>query len=295
MYRSPSPILVALVLAVVVASCSSSQGDSDEAATTTSSTASEGGASAETDRIVGMFDVGGGVELYMECDGTGSPTIVYLHGSVENRATSPVASAAPSIRNSLTGDYRFCAYNRRNVGPSTTVEGYFTGTTAIEDLHGLMNAAGIEPPYVLLAASFGGIIAHLYAAAHPDEVVGIVSLDGSVPGDITLDAVLPDDMRYKPDDDRSSVEKLSHYAALHEALDATPPDIPFHYLLATPSEWPTLGVPAYDEAILDVVADYAASFPQGKLIEVESPHFMEPAVPDTIVEHLIQVIQEAGY
>ena len=47
--------------------------------------------------------------------------------------------------------------------------------------------------------------------------------------------------------------------------------------------------------ILNVVADYAASYPQGKLFEVESPHYMEPAGPDTIAEHLQQVIQEAGY
>lgn len=195
----------------------------------------------------------------------------------------------------MGGNYRFCSYNRRNVGLSDKVDGYFTGLTAVEDLHGLLTGAGIDPPYVLLGASFGGVIAHLYAAAYPDDVVGIVSLDGSIPTDITLDSLLPEDMRYQPDDDRTTVEKLSHFAALHEALDADPPDIPFHYLLATPSEWPTLGVPAYDDVILNVVADYATSYPQGKLFEVESPHYMEPAVPDTIAEHLRQVIQEAGY
>jgi pimeloyl-ACP methyl ester carboxylesterase len=243
--------------------------------------------------VSGKFDVGNGVELYMECEGTESPTILYLHGSIE-QATFFAPSSSANIRASMGDDYRFCSYNRRNVGFSDTVDGYFTGLTAVEDLHGLMAAAGIDPPYVLLGASFGGLIAHLYAASYPEDVVGIVSLDGMIPKDITLDPLVPEDMRYQPDEDRNTLERLSHYATLHEALDMNPPDVPFHYLLAMPSNW-SLGVPAYDDVILDVVADYVASYPQGELFEVESPHYMEPAVPDTIAEHLRQVIQEAGY
>ena len=303
-------LIFTLAFAVLVAACSSGgQALPGEIATSTTSTLATTTTSSlatsttnaptttvavDSGRVSGMFDVGGGIELYMECEGSGSPTIVYLHGSIDNAAFSAPASSA-EVRKSLGGDYRFCSYNRRNVGLSDKVDGYFTGLTAVEDLHGLMATAGIDPPYVILGASFGGLIAHLYAATYPDDVVGIVSLDGLIPQDITLDPLLPEDMRYDPDEDRGTVERLSHYAALHEALDLTPPDVPFHYLLATPSDWPTLGVPAYDEVILDVVADYVASYPRGVIVEVASPHYMEPAVPDTIAVHLRQAIQEAGY
>ncbi len=301
MRRRPLSLLLGVGLALLAGACGGDQADQPEAVTTTSldGSATTTSLSANstttdlTDGVAGLFDVGNGINLYLECEGTGTPTIVYMHGSIDHPEFSATGSSS-AIRSSLGGQYRFCSYERRNVGRSDDVDGYFTGATAVEDLHALMAAAEIEPPYVLLGASFGGLLAHIYSATYPDDVVGIVSLDGLFPGDITLDPLLPEDMRYDPDEDRDTLEKLSHYAALHEALELSPPDVPFHYLLATPSSWPTLGVPAYDEQILDVLAEYVASYPRGSITEVESPHYMEPAVPDVIAEHLNQVVEEAG-
>jgi pimeloyl-ACP methyl ester carboxylesterase len=292
--------LLGVCLTLLIGACGGDQSDpgvvtttSPNDSATTTSVALDSTTTGLADGVAGLFDVGNGINLYLECEGTGTPTIVYMHGSIDRPGFSATRSSS-AIRSSLGGQYRFCSYERRNVGRSDEVDGYFTGMTAVEDLHALMAAAEIEPPYVLLGASFGGLLAHLYSASYPDDVVGIVSLDGSFPGDITLDPLLPEDMRYDPDEDRDTLEKLSHYAALHEALELSPPDVPFHYLLAMPTDWPTLGVPAYDDKILDVLAEYVASYPQGTMTEVESPHYMEPAVPDIIAEHLNQVIEEAG-
>lgn len=46
-------------------------------------------------------------------------------------------------------------YDRRNVGLSETVDAPQSPEDMIADLHGLVGAAGVEPPYVLLGASFG--------------------------------------------------------------------------------------------------------------------------------------------
>lgn len=292
-----SSLLAGIVL--LVAACSAGGTETTTTANGDAVTTTVGEAAAATsppgspETVSGMFDVGSGINLYMECQGSGTPTIIYLHGSINEPGFSATESSS-AIRSTLGGEYRFCSYERRNVGRSDDVQGYFTGVTAAEDLHALMEGAGIEPPYVLLGASLGGLLAHIYSASYPDDVVGMVSLDGMFPGDITLDPVIPEDKRYDPDEDRDSLEKLSHYAALHEALEMNPPDVPFHYLLAMPSGWPTMGVAAYDDAILDVLAEYVASFPQGSMTEVESPHYMEVAVPVVIAEHLTQVIEEAG-
>lgn len=265
----------------------------DAVALSATQTVSTTSAQDGSESVSGMFDIGDGINLYLECEGTGIPTIIYLHGSIEDPGFLAAGSSS-AIRAKLAGRYRFCSYERRNVGRSDDVDGYFTGVTAVHDLHALMAVAGIEPPYVLLGASFGGVLAHIYAATYPEDVVGMVSLDGMFPPDITLDPLVPEDMRYDPDGDRDTLEKLSHYAAMLEAFELTPPDIPFHYLLATPSGWP-LGVPAYDDVVLDVLTEYVASFPQGSMTEVASPHYMEVAVPDVIAEHLEQVIEEAGF
>ena len=57
----------------------------------------------------------------------------------------------------------------------------------MEDLHRLLAAAGVEPPYVLLGASFGGMLAYLYANTYPDEVVGMVLLDAMFPDELSME------------------------------------------------------------------------------------------------------------
>ena len=47
----------------------------------------------------------------------------------------------------------------------------------VADLHALLTAAGVPGPYVLAGHSFGGLVARLYAATYPDEVVGLVLVD----------------------------------------------------------------------------------------------------------------------
>jgi pimeloyl-ACP methyl ester carboxylesterase len=47
------------------------------------------------------------------------------------------------------------------------------------DLHALLAAAGIPPPYVLVGHSIGGIVARRFYAQHPDLVAGMVLVDSS--------------------------------------------------------------------------------------------------------------------
>lgn len=47
------------------------------------------------------------------------------------------------------------------------------------DLHALLHAAGIPPPYVAAGHSIGGIIARRFYARAPDKVAGILLIDSS--------------------------------------------------------------------------------------------------------------------
>ena len=64
----------------------------DAAGAARASTSTEPPSDASADTIDGLFDVGGGRNLYLKCEGTGSPTIVYLHGA---GGTSSNAGAGP--------------------------------------------------------------------------------------------------------------------------------------------------------------------------------------------------------
>jgi pimeloyl-ACP methyl ester carboxylesterase len=52
---------------------------------------------------------------------------------------------------------------------------------AAEELHDALAAANLTPPYVLVAASFGGFTALAYAARYPASLTGMVLVDSSHP------------------------------------------------------------------------------------------------------------------
>jgi pimeloyl-ACP methyl ester carboxylesterase len=50
-----------------------------------------------------------------------------------------------------------------------------------DELHDLLQAAGVPAPYVLAGHSSGGYIARVFAARHPELVAGVVLVDSSHP------------------------------------------------------------------------------------------------------------------
>jgi len=124
-----------------------------------------------------------GHALYIDCRGAGSPTLVLEAGMGSDSATwSPVHDDLASIT-------RTCSYDRTGRGRSD-------GGSA-EDLVGmsgelaaLLAAAGEPPPYVIVGHSLGSVIGRVHASLEPDDVVGLVLVDGFDP-DIFDDWVLP--------------------------------------------------------------------------------------------------------
>jgi pimeloyl-ACP methyl ester carboxylesterase len=56
-----------------------------------------------------------------------------------------------------------------------------TGRRMVADLHALLEAAGIPPPYVLAGHSLGGLLMRWHQATHPDDVAGLALVDSSHP------------------------------------------------------------------------------------------------------------------
>jgi pimeloyl-ACP methyl ester carboxylesterase len=147
--------------------------------------------SAASGDFAGLVDIGGR-SLYLECHGTGSPTVILEAGY---RASArfwtadllhPDASrqmVLPAVAE-LT---RVCAYDRP--GTYAEIDGEIlpsrsdaitqprTSMEVVEELHALLQAAEIPGPYVLAGHSLGGLFARLYASTYPNEVVGLVLVD----------------------------------------------------------------------------------------------------------------------
>ena len=183
--RIPRATVLALLTAVL-ASCSGGTPPTEATDAGPSPTAEP---TASPD-FAGLVDIEGGRKLYLECRGTGSPTVLLISGTRgaadEWSTLLPDAQDAVSTFDALAETTRVCAYDR----PGTTVEsGDPTTSTVVaqpttalqsaEDLHALMAAAGQPAPYVVAGLSWGGMIAQQFARTYPDEVEGLVLLDSA--------------------------------------------------------------------------------------------------------------------
>jgi pimeloyl-ACP methyl ester carboxylesterase len=301
--RRPDAYILATLLALVAAGCSASGStpssgggvvDQSGAPPTTL------GPSLPPESITGTFDVGGH-ELYLECEGTSEPTVVYMHGSIKVSHFVPHANGRPII-DSLKGEHRVCVYDRRNTGDSDNVDAPQLPDDAIGEMRALLQSAGVEPPYVLLGASFGGLLAYLYLNTYPDEVVGAVMLDSMFPDEMSLEPMFPVEERqeaFSEEDERTGVERISHYKVLMAAQPfiGHEPDIPLTYLASIPQGFDVndYGLPEYDRKVIEAQRAYVDRFSPGTYVRVDAPHFMEPVIPDQIADALRAVIAQAGY
>jgi pimeloyl-ACP methyl ester carboxylesterase len=119
-----------------------------------------------------LVDVGGR-QLYVECAGSGSPTVVLEAGFGNSSRTWSL------VQPELGGTTRTCTYDRAGLGESEPMPGLHDAGDEIRDLERLLERGRIEPPYVLVGHSYGGLLARLYAHAHPDETVGVVLVDAN--------------------------------------------------------------------------------------------------------------------
>jgi pimeloyl-ACP methyl ester carboxylesterase len=72
---------------------------------------------------------------------------------------------------------RTCAYDRAGLGASDAIPGVHDARDDVTDLERLLDRAGIQPPYVLVGHSYGGLLARLFAKAHPQQTAGLVLVD----------------------------------------------------------------------------------------------------------------------
>jgi pimeloyl-ACP methyl ester carboxylesterase len=141
--------------------------------------------SARAEAFPKRVDIGGGRMMYIECQGSGSPTVLLISGTdTASDLWHAADQKGPTVYDDIQKTTRVCAYDRpgaphldQTFSRSDPAPQPTSPQNGVNDLVALLKAANIPGPYVLVAHSFSGTIARVFAGEHPDEVKGIVFVD----------------------------------------------------------------------------------------------------------------------
>lgn len=238
--------------------------------------------------VEGLVDVDGH-DIYARCAGDGSPTVVYFTGWADDLSKRGVA-IAPGIESALGPDLRVCSYERRNTGRSDAVDGTQSPEGVIADVDGVLAALGEKGPFVLLGASFGGLVASAYAVAHPERVAGVVLLDASTGVDYDIDEkygfqgmCLEANRQADANDSQEKLDNCSLAEWIHDRRDLEP-DVPLLFLAAAGS------ADRGDEAGERIRKAWVESWTPGEWRVVSAPHWMDEADTALVADAIREVI-----
>ena len=114
----------------------------------------------------------GGYKLNIDCTGKGSPTVILVSG------LEVPASGWRLVQPRIATFTRVCSYDRAGYGWSEPGPMPRTLSQLANELHALLGYAGEKPPYILVSHSFGKGSVLVYNKLYPNEVAGMVLVEG---------------------------------------------------------------------------------------------------------------------
>jgi len=117
----------------------------------------------------------GGFQLHIHCEGKGTPVVVLDSG------VGGFSLEWTAVQDALSRYTKVCAYDRAGYGWSEMGPLPRTISHVGRELHALLHAADLAPPYILVGHSFGGYSVQYFARTWKNEVAGMVLVEASHP------------------------------------------------------------------------------------------------------------------
>jgi pimeloyl-ACP methyl ester carboxylesterase len=231
-------------------------------------------------------------ELFIECEGSGTPVVVFETVSSGGRFSFY------DVQQKLIGTTTVCTYDRAGHGQSAGAPTHPTGQGVVEDAHTLLEAAGVPAPYILVGSSAGADYSVHHARAHPDDVVGVVAWNPVLldPGwGPRLKAqVSPEEWEFMDSFlAGEDFEKFDWYTTAEEmAALPTPDDVPLVLMHSDATQCE--GIPGCDErypAYTDLGEEYVADWPGATYRTVSLRHMLDEEDPELIAGLVLDLVE----
>lgn len=113
--------------------------------------------------------------LHLQCQGTGSPTVIFESG------LGGFSLEWSELQGQIAKTTRACVYDRAGYGWSDPGPMPRSAQTIASELHALLQAAHERGPFIIVAHSFGGYAAQIFARTYPTELAAMLLVDASSP------------------------------------------------------------------------------------------------------------------
>ena len=244
-----------------------------------------------------------GKRIEYATSGQGDPTVIFIHGggSADMDSWYKVYQLSKKMR-------RVFAYNRFGDGKSSQAKEPQTGKKVVETLRQLLQHTKVIAPYILVAHSFGGLYANLFARLYPKEVVGVVLVDSSHPDQAKMmheKSGIADTIyllfyriiinlfsRFNP----SKSSELNSFDVTASQINCAGafPDVPL--IVITAGKRSTFILSSKDIKRIELLQkDLSAMSPQGRIVIAEnSKHCIQDSEPATIVKAINEIIESTN-
>lgn len=118
-----------------------------------------------------------GKKIHVYSEGEGDTTFVFLSGG---GIGVPVLEYRP-LWSRFAAHGRIAVVEYPGYGWSEDTDAPRTAEAIVDEIRAALSGADIQPPYVLVAHSIGGLYAMQYAASYPDELEAFIALDTTLP------------------------------------------------------------------------------------------------------------------
>lgn len=204
------------------------------------------------------------------------------------------------VLSELRDRYKVFAYDRPGYGDSTATPPTPRNPCGIAtELHDLLHASGVQPPYLLVGHSMGGLYQYAFSRLYPDEVAGLVLVDAVHPMhtrrmqvEVPLMANMLESMSRRVFRGMMQAEYLQQTDCVDALMPKRRPDVPVRVLTRTVYT-PEETISGF-EAMVHGLEPNWLPLVGGKGIEpVEGAgHYIQRDQPEAVVKAVDEVAQE---
>lgn len=242
-----------------------------------------------------LIDVNG-TRAYLDCRGTGSPTVVLDAGLGSG------ASGWGFVLDWVAERTRVCAWDRPGIGASAAI-GRHTLVDTARLLRATLETAGEVPPFVVVGHSLGGVYARVFASAFRSDIGGVVLVDPYMPDVHPVDQVaLVSGLRESwlaglraTNDSVAAAEDLDWEASYAQLSAASIDGLPLELLFVDQRlRWEG----PYDVAETDLIAAWrrlveGLSTDHRLTIAEGSTHMIQYDRPDLVVDAVLRLVDRS--